>query len=191
MANIKGGGKPKKKADKAALEAKQVKMGRPPLVIDWAKFDNMCFIHCTLEEIAHLHSCSITTIETHVQKEKGMTFLEYWAEKSSGGKMSLRRAQFQAAMKGNVTAMIWVGKQMLGQRDKFDHEHAGPGGGPIKTEQSVDLAKFSEDELRTWLALNEKAVAPPASSPEPPNALQGAMAPLLSVVPALIEEKQN
>jgi hypothetical protein len=36
------------------------------------------------------------------------------------GLMSLKRAQFKAALGGNVTAQIWLGKQLLGQRD-FHH----------------------------------------------------------------------
>jgi hypothetical protein len=31
--------------------------------------------------------------------------------------MSLKRKQFDMAMKGNVTMLIWLGKQTLGQRD--------------------------------------------------------------------------
>jgi hypothetical protein len=36
------------------------------------------------------------------------------------GKASLRRMQYQAAVKGNVVMMIWLGKQLLGQRDRAD-----------------------------------------------------------------------
>lgn len=36
------------------------------------------------------------------------------------GLTSLRRQQFQAAMKGNPTMLIWLGKQYLGQTDKQD-----------------------------------------------------------------------
>jgi len=37
--------------------------------------------------------------------------------------------QWEAAKKGNVTMMIWLGKQLLGQRDQM--EHSGPDGGPV------------------------------------------------------------
>jgi len=36
------------------------------------------------------------------------------------GLTSLRRQQFQTAMKGNPTMLIWLGKQYLGQTDKQD-----------------------------------------------------------------------
>lgn len=35
----------------------------------------------------------------------------------ANGRMSLKRKQFDLAMKGNVTMLIWLGKQTLGQRD--------------------------------------------------------------------------
>ena len=48
------------------------------------------------------------------------------------GKASLRRMQGKSAQDGNVTAQIWLGKQMLGQRDK--HELSGPDGGAVQIE---------------------------------------------------------
>jgi hypothetical protein len=40
--------------------------------------------------------------------------------------------QWKSAQDGNVTAQIWLGKQMLGQRDK--HELSGPDGGAMQIE---------------------------------------------------------
>jgi hypothetical protein len=37
------------------------------------------------------------------------------------GNISLRRMQWKAAEEGNITAMIWLGKQLLGQRS-FERE---------------------------------------------------------------------
>ena len=36
------------------------------------------------------------------------------------GKASLRRKQYEVAMDGNITALIWLGKNMLGQKDQVD-----------------------------------------------------------------------
>ena len=36
------------------------------------------------------------------------------------GRMSLRRLQFEKAQTGNTTMLIWLGKQMLGQKDKIE-----------------------------------------------------------------------
>lgn len=43
---------------------------------------------------------------------------EYIKRKANNGKMSLRRAQWQAAEGGNVTMQIWLGKQWLDQKEK-------------------------------------------------------------------------
>jgi len=45
--------------------------------------------------------------------------------------LSIRRKQAELAMDGNVTMLIWLGKQRLGQRDRFDTEHSTPDGGGI------------------------------------------------------------
>lgn len=63
------------------------------------------------------------------------------------GKASLRRMQFNAAKKGNSTMLVWLGKQLLGQRDK--KEITGPGGGPVQN-LGLDpekLREMSPDEL--------------------------------------------
>ena len=36
------------------------------------------------------------------------------------GKASLRRKQYEVAMGGNCTMLVWLGKQYLGQTDKID-----------------------------------------------------------------------
>lgn len=45
-------------------------------------------------------------------------------------KLALRRRQLKAAMDGNVPALVWMGKQMLGQSEKgtITHELAGVDG---------------------------------------------------------------
>ena len=96
------------------------KRGRPRVEIDWIEFDKLCKIQCTLIEIADWFKCSIDTIENHCKSEKKVLFSEYYKKKSTGGKISLRRAQFKAANGGNITMLIWLGKQYLGQRDKHE-----------------------------------------------------------------------
>ena len=72
--------------------------------------------HCTQVEIAEWFGCSVDTIERAVKREKKIGFAEYYKKKSSKGKTSLRRIQFNLA-KTNVTMAIWLGKQYLGQTD--------------------------------------------------------------------------
>lgn len=93
-------------------------MGRKPhFKIDWEQFDGLCGIQCTLSEIAAFFGCSEDTIENYVKRYKKCLFSEYFERKRGLGKVSLRRRQFRAAQDGNVTMLIWLGKQYLGQAD--------------------------------------------------------------------------
>ena len=92
------------------------KGGRPKKEIDYAKLDSLCFIHCTGEEICSILDVSYEHLNNKLKKEKGIGFLDYFKEKSSGGKMSLRRRQFKMA-ETNPTMAIWLGKNILKQSD--------------------------------------------------------------------------
>ena len=96
------------------------KMGRPEKKIDQKLFENLCSIMCTEEEIAGIFECSIDTINNWCKKTYGCTFSDIYKNKSSKGKTSLRRWQFKAAEGGNVSMMIWLGKNLLGQRDQVE-----------------------------------------------------------------------
>lgn len=94
-------------------------MARPRIEINWEEFDKLCGMLCTQEEIAAWFQCSVDTIDKALHREKDMGFTEYFKMKSAMGKMSLRRTQFELAVKDkHPTMLIWLGKQHLGQTDK-------------------------------------------------------------------------
>lgn len=66
----------------------------------------------SMEEIARLCDCSTDTLERKyrdiIQRGRGDL------------KLRLRRAQIKAALEGNVTMLIFLGKVYLGQRDDED-----------------------------------------------------------------------
>jgi hypothetical protein len=132
------------------------KCGPKPLTIDWQEFDALCAVQCTLAEIALHYNVSEDTIERVVQKQWKMRFADYFRQKRRKGFASLRRKQWQLAMQGNATMLIWLGKQLLGQNDR--HELTGADGGPIQHEQ-VDLRRLSDAELAQLEELVEKAHA--------------------------------
>ena len=68
-------------------------------------------------EIAGFFDCSHDTLERWCKREYGVCFNEVFDRKRVGGKISLRRAQFQIAQKNAVMA-IWLGKQYLDQKDE-------------------------------------------------------------------------
>lgn len=99
---------------------KPAKKGRPVIELDWTKVGKLCEIHCTEAEIANVMGCSVDTLERRIKEYFGITFAEYFDQKAAKGRASLRRKQFAAALRGNTTMLIWLGKQVLGQRDKVE-----------------------------------------------------------------------
>jgi hypothetical protein len=53
----------------------------------------------------------------------GATFDTIHEKYSDRGKISLRRAQIKAAEAGNAAMLIWLGKQLLDQKDLSRFEH--------------------------------------------------------------------
>lgn len=112
----------KKKIQKKAKK----KMGAKPKVIDWDRVDKMMAIQCTGEEIAGILAIDYDTLVSHIKKKFRITYSEYFEQKRSAGKMSLRRRQF--AMAETVPTMaIWLGKQYLKQTDSSHVDHTSKG----------------------------------------------------------------
>lgn len=97
-------------------------MGRPPIPIKWDEFDKLARMQCTEEEIAAWFDCSVDTIARACQAKHGTTFAEYLAAKKRLGRISLRRLQLKRAEAGSDSMLIWLGKNVLGQRDRFPEE---------------------------------------------------------------------
>ena len=95
------------------------KTGRPKIQIDQKEFDKLCSMQCSIEEIADWFDCSVDTIERWCKRTYKQTFAEVFKVKRGKGKIALRRAQFELARKYPAMA-IFLGKQYLGQKDKFD-----------------------------------------------------------------------
>lgn len=66
--------------------------------------------HCPDSEIAAFMECGEMTIRRHFG-----TLLKEWRE---AGKSNIRAKQYQLAMQGDKTMLIWLGKQILGQSEK-------------------------------------------------------------------------
>lgn len=63
---------------------------------------------------------------------------------------SLRKKQMEVALSGNPSMLIWLGKQLLDQRDKSEVDAT------VKYEH-LDLSAIPEDKLRTIASLVESA----------------------------------
>ena len=90
-------------------------MGRTAKRFDLKQVEQLGAIQCTYEEVAAVLGCSADTIARRMKRSK--TFKEALERGQQTGKASLRRLQWEAAKKGNVTMLIWLGKNLLGQTD--------------------------------------------------------------------------
>ena len=92
-------------------------MARPKKNINQKQFETLCSIQCTEEEICNVLEVTDKTLTRWCKETYGKGFSDVYAEKRDLGKVSLRRQQWKAAEKGNITMQIWLGKQMLGQSE--------------------------------------------------------------------------
>lgn len=144
----------KAKSSKTSPEqASPSKGGRPPLELDESVIYQAAAILCTNEEIALLVGCSEDTLVRR--------FADLLKKGRAAGKMSLRRVQFKKALAGDTTAMIWLGKNILGQRDKVEVENTNPTGDPLRNVPDDDLDRqLAEAERAAAAAASRKAPAP-------------------------------
>jgi hypothetical protein len=96
-------------------------MGRPRKLVDTEKLFDLASKGLTNAEIAAKLECSPDTIERNYPEEL--------AEGRNVARAMLRSKQFELAIAGNVTMLIWLGKNMLGQSDKT--EVTGKNGEPF------------------------------------------------------------
>jgi hypothetical protein len=90
---------------------------RPPIPIDWNKVDKFLESGCPGTDIAGFLGCHPETFYARCKQEKGIGFTEYATQKRSSGDNLLRAAQMQAALQGNTSMLIWLGKNRLQQKD--------------------------------------------------------------------------
>jgi hypothetical protein len=126
-------------------------MARPKKKVDPKMVQDLSAIGCKVVEIARILEVSEDTLNRRfaVEIAKGKENL----------KMSLRRWQLESAKKGNVTMLIWLGKQYLEQKDKIENSITGENGAPIKIEHTAQYDKLSIEELQTLDKLVTKATA--------------------------------
>lgn len=91
-------------------------MGRKKVKIDYDTVKNLAKICCTQEEIASVMGCSVKTLQRRRQFNKA------YQDGLNEARASLRRLQWKKALEGNVPMQIFLGKNILGQRDKFPED---------------------------------------------------------------------
>lgn len=106
--------------DKDRYFDKEATAGRPLLILNefgLETIEKLASVFCTDEEIASFMGVSIETLLKEANKD---AFLEYKKRGLEHGKATLRRKQFEVAMKGNCTMLIWLGRNYLNQSERTE-----------------------------------------------------------------------
>ncbi len=90
---------------------------RPEKPIDWKLVDQLLISGCLGNEIAAHFDMHPITFYHRVEREYGVSFTNYSSEKKGKGNSLLRHKQFQIAMEGDKTMLVWLGKNRLGQKE--------------------------------------------------------------------------
>ena len=90
--------------------------GRPPTPIDIGLLRRSAGIGCTMEELSAVLGVPRRTLYDRMKQDPDIK--DAIEEGRAQCCLTLRRLQWQAAEGGNVTMLIWLGKQYLGQRDR-------------------------------------------------------------------------
>lgn len=124
-------------------------MARPVIEIKKEQFESLCNLQCTLDEIAGFFKCSSDTIERWCKRTYNQGFADSYKTYSQNGKISLRRAQWRLAEKGNASMLIWLGKQWLGQTDKVEQTTSFEDLTPL-----ADMLKLTPEEIKSIGGVN-------------------------------------
>lgn len=101
---------------------------KPRKPIDWKLVDELLEAGCTAKEIAANFDLYHTTLYDRVKEKYGICYTEYASQLKSRGYSKIRLSQFEKALNnsslGNVQMLIWLGKNLLGQKDSISQENS-------------------------------------------------------------------
>lgn len=129
------------------------KRGRKPIRLSDKEIEqlgSLAAIGCTNDEISSVIGCSWDTLDRNYAEviKKGRDTM----------KASLRRAQFKAALEGNSTMQIWLGKQLLGQKEP-DRVWSGRVGAGVESTDPSTPATPLDGELHITLRIGDREIA--------------------------------
>lgn len=99
---------------------------RPVKPIDWKMVDTLLMSGCTGAEIASHFDMHPITFYERVERQYGTSFTNYSSEKKQKGESLLRHKQFEVALKGDKTMLVWLGKNRLGQKETEEKATVAP-----------------------------------------------------------------
>lgn len=144
-------------------EEEKRKRGRPKgteKLIDIEELKRWARAGATIQEAAQRLGISDVTLDNRLARPK---YRNAWKSAQAELKISLRSKQVQMALAGNVTMLVWLGKQFLGQKDKQEISGTGPEG-------AIDLNVSSAAEILESRIIQLAARRVEDESPQIPQA---------------------
>ena len=125
---------------------------RTPIQVSEVEIEKLASLHCTQEEIAAWFNLTLEAMESRLRRSKSLR--EAYDRGIGKGKISLRRHQWKMVEEGNSTMAIWLGKQLLGQRDKTSLEVSQTASS--SQSETVNLSLLTTQELQEYYRLRRK-----------------------------------
>lgn len=92
-------------------------MPRKKIEIDAEQVRGLARLGCTWDEIAGVLGIARTTLAVRMREKK---YRDAYEQGVAEGDVSLRRAQYDSAMKGKTGMLVWLGKNRLNQVDRVE-----------------------------------------------------------------------
>ena len=94
--------------------------GRPKAIIDWDVVIAHIKAQCSAVGIASLFGISVDTLYNRCKEDNNIDYSVFSDQKKAEGKELLRKKQYDVAMEGDKTMLVWLGKQYLEQKEKTE-----------------------------------------------------------------------
>ena len=92
-------------------------MPRKKIEVDPEQVRQLARLGCTWDEIAGVLKIGRTTLTARMREKK---YRDAYEQGVAEGDVSLRRAQYDSAMKGKTGMLVWLGKNRLNQTDRVE-----------------------------------------------------------------------
>lgn len=86
--------------------------------IDWDRVAKYLQAQCSGSGIAGILGIHENTLYSRCKLDNGVEFMAFSEQKKGEGKELLRKKQYDVAMEGDKTMLVWLGKQYLEQKEK-------------------------------------------------------------------------
>lgn len=109
-------------------------------------FEKLCGIFCTKKEVCAILELDPKTLDKLIADDypDTPTWGEAFEKFSAVGRESLRRKQFEIALNGDKTMLIFLGKNYLGQSDQGAKTETGGAKPAAKMVKFASSAKFAK-----------------------------------------------